>query len=312
MKYIDMHCDTLTVCRDGGYGLAECSLQINLKSLARSGCKAQCFAVFTEGVGAKERFFDYLAFFKNQIEEHGDLLLPVKEYSDLSRAEKDGKVGAVLTVENLGFTGGDLSILSGLKSAGVKMASLVWNNENAFARPNLIFENGLPAFEKSESRGLTALGRQAVEMLDGLKIIVDISHLSDGGAEEILSGRKIPLVASHSNARGVCNVSRNLSDGLIKKIAACGGAVGVNFCADFLGGQAFESVARHLKRIINVGGEDVIAFGSDFDGIPENPDIPDCTRMPSLLEYLEGELSPRVVEKLACKNFERVFKSVCG
>ena len=71
--------------------------------------------------------------------------------------------------------------------------------------------------------------------MDSLKIIVDISHLSDGGADEILEGRKIPLVASHSNARAVCGNPRNLTDEQIKKIADCGGVIGINFYKKFLG-----------------------------------------------------------------------------
>ena len=62
-----------------------------------------------------------------------------------------------------------------------------------------------------------------------------------------------------------------------------------------------------------MGGEDVISFGSDFDGIPVNPDVPDCTRMPAILKYLHDNGLPfKTVEKLAYKNFLRVFKEVCG
>ena len=83
---------------------------------------------------------------------------------------------------------------------------------------------------------------------------------------------------------------------------------------DFLCGVVtIESVLKHIRRIINVGGEDVIAFGSDFDGIPQNPYIKDCTSMPELLNYLNMHgLSAVTLEKLAYKNFTRVFKEVCG
>ncbi len=158
------------------------------------------------------------------------------------------------------------------------------------------------------------MGRAAVEELDRLKIIIDISHLSDGGADEILRGRKIPIVASHSNACAVCGVSRNLTDGQIKAVADCGGVIGINFCADFLGEEdAFSAVMRNIKHIIKVGGEDSVAIGSDFDGIPTTENLEDCTRMPALFEFLErSALSPRVIEKFAYKNFLRVFKEVCG
>ena len=121
------------------------------------------------------------------------------------------------------------------------------------------------------------------------------------------------MVASHSNAQNVLNVCRNLSDELIKKIADCGGVIGVNFCKDFLGEPAFGFALKHILHIINTGGEDVVALGSDFDGIPVNPELPDCTAVPKLLRYLEDNGIPaKAVEKIAYKNFFRVFKEVCG
>ncbi len=308
MNYADMHCDTLTVCRLGGGDLAECGLQTDIKRLARSGCKAQCFAIFTNGAGAKEEFLKHLAFFGRMLEKHGDIVLQAKTSGDLLRAEREQKLAAILTVENLGFTQGDISSFGFLKAEGVKMASLVWNTANDYARPNLVLKNGVPSPYKSESRGLTKLGRQAVDKLDGLKIIIDVSHLSDGGVDEILQNRKIPVVASHSNARKVCGVGRNLTDSQIKKIADCGGLVGINFHKDFLGEEGFSGVCKHLEHIIKVGGEDIPAFGSDFDGISPSPQLESCLKMPALLDYLSGRFSFRVLEKVAYKNFYGVFK----
>lgn len=287
MKYVDLHCDTLTACLERGLSIENCNLQTSLEKLNNSGCAAQCFAVFTQGDGAALTFDKCLGIFK--------------------AIEKRDGTRPILTVENYPF-GADLTKLYYLKEAGVKMLSLVWNFENELAYPNLTSSGG------RESRGLKPLGRQTVEMVDDLKMIIDISHLSDGGAEEILRGRKIPVVASHSNAANVCNVPRNLTDGLIKKIADCGGVVGVNFCRKFLGeGDTFGQVLAHIKHFIKVGGEDIIAFGSDFDGIPETPGLESCERMPKLLEYLQANgISGSLIEKLCYKNFIRVFKEVCG
>ncbi len=311
MKYIDMHCDTATVCADAGGKLLDCNLQTSFKKLVSSGCAAQCFAIFTQGENARDDFFRYLSFYKNSVKENSETVLSVNSASDLEECVKGGKVGCILTVENLGFAnGGDLFFLA---DCGVKMASLVWNFENAYAFPNLIFDGETPLFDERSEKGLTDMGIKAVEELDSMKIIVDISHLSDGGVSQILKGRKIPCVASHSNAEKVCGVCRNLTDEQIKGIADCGGVIGVNFCADFLGGEAFEYVYRHLNHIINVGGEEVVALGSDFDGIPENEHLKDCTIMSNLFENLASRgLKPRVLEKLAYANFLRVFKQVCG
>ena len=311
MKYVDLHCDTLTVCCDSGLNLADCDLQTSFEKLKKSGCAAQCFAVFTEGADAAVRFKKYSDFYFQSLKKHK--IKAVLNYGQLLSCAENGETGAVLTVENLGFIN-ELSEIAALAEAGVKMASLVWNYENKFAYPNLVFENGLPQFLKRNKKGLKPLGREAVKLLDENKIIIDISHLSDGGTDEILCGRKIPLVASHSNSSSINRCSRNLTDGHIKKIADCGGVVGVNFCKDFLGeGETFESVFRHIRRIVNVGGEDAVAFGSDFDGIPAPPHLEDCTKMPELSAFLESRgVKGGLAEKLCFKNFARVFKEVCG
>ena len=311
MIYADMHCDTLTVCRDGGHNVRENDLQASLQKLKDGGCAAQCFALFTEGRNSAADFERYLAFYKQALEEHGDLILPALRASDVLRALKLVKTAAILTVENLGFIGDDIGKLDRLEAEGVRMASLVWNFKNMLASPNLLFKDGEPMFSASNGEGLTPLGRRVCERLDELKIIIDISHLSDGGANEILAGRKIPLVASHSNARGVCGVCRNLDNETIKKIADCGGAVGINFCSDFLGGPAYESVYDHLSHLLKVGGEDVVAIGSDFDGIPVTEGLENCLKVGELLEYLsKRKVSGRILEKFAFSNFMRVFSCV--
>lgn len=308
MKYIDMHCDSATVALDRGYPLTNGNLHVNFEKLDRADCSAQCFAIFTEGENAGTSFEKYLSSFLASVRE-SNLTLVDCFHSLISPPQSHFK--AILTVENLGFTKGDLQKIIALKDKGVLMASLVWNSENAYAYPNLIFDGGLPDFSKGEKRGLKDKGWEAVSLLDSLKIIIDVSHLSDGGTDEILKDRKIPIVASHSNAREICPVSRNLTDKQIRGIADCGGVIGVNFCKDFLGdGEPFELVLRHLKHMIKTGGESVVALGSDFDGIPTVKGLEGCEKMPALIEYLEDGLGSRVTEKLCFDNFANMLKDI--
>ncbi len=107
------------------------------------------------------------------------------------------------------------------------------------------------------------------------------------------------------------NVNYENIDETIKKIADCGGAVGINFCSDFLGGPAYESVYDHLSHLLKVGGEDVVAIGSDFDGIPVTEGLENCLKVGELLEYLsKRKVSGRILEKFAFSNFMRVFSCV--
>ena len=310
MKYVDLHCDTLTVSAKLNSDLKTCELQTNFEKLKKSDCAAQCFAVFTQGDGAARFFKESCDWYGNMLEKHKDSVFSVRNSCDLSKCLNGTKTGAVLTAEDIGFLNGDIAGIKKLGDAGVKMASLVWNNKNLFASPNLIFENGLPKFELRCSEGLTPLGEQAVEAMEENKIILDVSHLSDGGTLRALEISKKPVVASHSNAAEVCNVSRNLTDALIKKIAESGGVIGVNFCKDFLGeGDNFDLIYKHIIHIINAGGEDAVAFGSDFDGIPALTGMEDCTKMPYLLDYLAKRgIKNSTAEKLCFKNFMRVLR----
>lgn len=313
INYIDLHCDSVTVSCNAGGNFAAFAGQVNIGKLKSSGCAAQCFALFTQGENAAADFERFAAYYNAQIAVNPDIL-PVERYLDMEKAQKEGRIAAILTVENLGFLNGDISGIKKLAGMGVKMASLVWNFENAFAYPNLIFNGNLPDFSAREMRGLTKFGKEAVLELNANKIIVDVSHLSDGGVEDVLALSQAPIVASHSNCAAVHNVSRNLTDEQIKKIADKGGVIGLNFCRDFIGGEsAFEGLYEHLKHLINVGGEDVTALGSDFDGIPSYAELADCTFVQRLLQYFVRRcISERLIEKLAFGNFHRVFKEVVG
>ena len=291
----DMHCDTLTL---------NAPFEGHIKLSKMTAQNFQCFAAFTEEenaaayAAAKSLFYSTFS---------SDNFTTVSNYSALVAAQTAGKTPCALTCENIGFTGGSPQHIHQLKGDGVIMASLVWNIENALAYPNARAD-GL-----RESRGLKELGRRTVAALDDNKIIVDISHLSDGGAEEILKNRKIPAVASHSCCNSVHNNPRNLTDRQLKLIADCGGAVGVNFYKKFLGGRGdFVQIAAHIKHVINVAGEDTPALGSDWDGVPQGEIAVYPHNMPQLLQFLSAEgISQRALDKLSFKNFLRVFKEVC-
>lgn len=311
MNYIDMHCDTLTFASDKGLSLRKNNLQLDFERLCAAGCAAQCFAIFMQG-GTREKFYEYAAFFRREIYGSSDICAPVLCCADLEAARSAGKLGCILTAENIGFISSSADI-AGLYAAGVRMASLVWNDENALAYPNLKFRGGKPDFRSREECGLKPRGRDAAAALDNAGIIIDVSHLSDGGLSDLLRGRKKPLVASHSNAFAMHPVSRNLTDGQIRGIADCGGIAAINFCLDFSGGEnAMEGALLHVAHIIDVGGEDCAAIGSDFDGMLPQAGMESCEGMPVLLCRIAEKFGPRIADKVARGNFERVLREVCG
>ncbi|MDE5896526.1 MAG: dipeptidase, partial [Clostridia bacterium] len=108
---------------------------------------------------------------------------------------------------------------------------------------------------------------------------------------------------------------RNLTDGQIRLLADCGGVAGLDFCADFLSADGSaegqrKAILAHARHIVNTGGEDVLALGSDFDGIPQNAYLRSPADMPKLIEELIAEFGSAAAEKITRKNFLRVWQSM--
>ena len=296
MKYIDLHTDALTK-REGVF-------QVTNSLLEKGGCLLQCFAAFLEG--SKHRFQRVLSLcdrFDAMCKEEG--YLPVKRFSDIT---EEG-ICALLTVEEGGAAEGSLEKLERLYLRAVRIMTLTWNFPN---------EIGFPHTSPSDMGGLSSFGKACVERMCELGMLPDVSHGNDRllhETAEICRAKNFPLVASHSNARAVHFHTRNLSDGGIREIAACGGVVGLNFYHKFLSTDESEQGQRsallaHAKHILHIGGEDVLALGSDFDGAPPNPYLPNAASVPRFLDDLEKTFGARIAEKIACKNALRVLESL--
>jgi membrane dipeptidase len=302
VTYADLHCDSLTAT---GVDMEE-----RICAVHASGCALQVFAVFMRN-GNWQTFFSYVQNYKQKLKKHEQIALPVFSFYQCQTAWKSQKTACLLSAENIGFVGEEVKTLSAAKRcgklergierlqfAGVRMASLCWNEPNAFAFPH------------GSNGGLTPLGRRAAHLLEEAGILIDVSHLSDCGVRELAKSTKAPLVASHSNAREVCGHSRNLPDDLIYAIAQSGGVIGINYYRLFVGeGDFYQNLTRHILHIIRVGGEDCVALGSDFDGIPPQPQLSCHAQVPAFLQALhEAGLPCRVVEKVAFNNVKGLLR----
>lgn len=311
MKYCDLHCDALTT---------EGALQVTKENLAAGGCFLQCFAAF---VSVREgRYASALS-----LCDKFDSLCNRAGYHAVRREKelKEDEINALLTVEEGGAIEGSLDKLDALYARGVRMMTLTWNHPNEIGHPNFPDYAGLvagrvPFSAREKRRGLTPFGFAAVERMNKLGMIIDVSHGSDKLFEDVAGlcgASQKPFVASHSGANSVYNCARNLTDEQIKTLADCGGVIGLDFCADFLSddktaaGQR-EALLAHARRVMNAGGVEALAIGSDFDGIPQNPYLKNPSYMPAFLEELEKEFGSAATEKIARKNFLRVFREVCG
>ena len=296
-----MHCDALT---------ASGAPRVTGERLATGGCLVQCFAAFVEE-GGFSRFASLADKFDQLCQREG--YHRVLCAGDI----REDAVNAMLTSEGGAFS--SLEELKGLYDRGVRIAGFVWNMPTGAGFPNFPDYAGLcsgrvaPVLRET-ARGLTAFGFAAAEYMAEVGIIADVSHGSDRLFADIASLKR-PFVASHSNAASVQNWARNLTDGQIRTLADCGGVVGLNFCADFLSDDGSAEGQRaallaHAHAVLRAGGEDVLAIGSDFDGIPDNAFLPDPSRMPVFLQLLADEFGARIAEKAARDNFLRVIRDV--
>lgn len=304
----DLHCDTLTrslycPATTGAGLLDDSAAQLSLSRMPAGTRWVQCFAVFVpdDKRGAEgAAFFDrWAAAFAREMEREKDRACWCRSAGEIAAALDGGKFAALLTVEGGSALGGELERVETLWAAGVRMMTLTWNGENELASGH------------DTGAGFSAFGREAVAAMEERGMVIDVSHLNDRGFEELLGFAKKPFAASHSNARSVCAHRRNLPDAFIQEMVRRGGLIGLNYCRDFLsdGGRGdLEDLWRHVERFLELGAEDCLALGSDYDGADMHPDLDGVEKALGLYDFLTGRgLPPEAAEKILFGNAWRFF-----
>lgn len=322
MKVIDMHCDTISelmydLQKGKNYDLDSNPFHISLNKMEQAEYILQNFAMFVDKSkhpDVLEHCLEMIDCFYNQMDKFKDRIGVVLSYKDIEDNINSGKLSALLTVEEGAATGLKLSHLRNLYRLGVRMMTLTWNYENGIGYPNLRKEN-LP----NMTDGLTPFGIELIQEMEDLHMIIDVSHLSDKGFYDVLNYTNTPFTASHSNARALCHNMRNLSDDMIKQLASRGGVIGINFFSSFLKRDmtpdeellSLVYIAEHMEHIIKIGGYECVGLGSDFDGIPTNKGIPDCSYLPRLYDVLKRRgWKECAIEACFYKNVLRLYKEV--
>lgn len=306
---IDLHCDTIMQLLDhpDSGDLYRNTWKIDIEKLQKAHSKVQDFALFInlgETNDPYGRYEEMRNLCTTQIHLYGEHIQHVLSYQDVESVYESGKIGALMSIEEGGVLGGDLDKLKQAYQDGVRLITLTWNYPNGLGEPHC----------GEQHKKLTPKGIEFVEAMQDLGIIVDCSHLNDAGTEQLGDILDVPFVASHSNAREVTAHTRNLPDNLIKLIANKGGVIGLNFDQSFLGTSPvsrIEDIVKHGLYLINKGGEDVVALGTDFDGIKPNTEIKDASEMYRLYDaFKEAGLSVEQCEKLFWKNADRLLKEI--
>lgn len=332
MKVIDMHCDTILALLEKEQKYQEVSLYSNdlcvdIEKLKKGNYLLQNFALFTDQKALEipeqqtMRLYDM---YYRMLEKNKEHIAPVYSYADIEKNEKAGKISSMLTLEDGGVVFNDLAMLRNYYRMGVRMIALTWNYENGVGFPNLSmndFEDyrQVNFLQRVDTvNGLTDFGIEYIQEMERLGMIIDVSHLNDAGFYDVLEYTSKPFVASHSNARAICPVARNMSDDMILELAKRRGVMGLNFCGDFLalhdeanGPSRIDDMVAQITYIRDLAGIDVIGLGTDFDGINSQLEIKDASYMPLLEEALKkAGFSNEEIEKIFYKNVLRVYKEV--
>ena len=329
MKVVDMHCDTISAIlneqRKGkNVELRSNNLNVDIEKMRRGDYLLQNFAMFVNLEKVKyplEECLSLIDCFYRELEKNKDSLSLVLNYDDIIKNNKEGKMSALLTIEEGGVTCSSLSNLRILHRLGVRMITLTWNYVNEIGYPNVNLSNGNKPNIRvpNEKDGLTPFGIEFIREMERLNMIIDVSHLSDAGFYDVLKYTKNPFVASHSNARGVTNHNRNMSDDMILKLASRGGVIGINFAGDFLEESDSENgvrskisnMVKHIRYIVDLAGINCIGLGSDFDGIYQDLELDNAGKMQMLVQALRKDgFSEEDIEKIFYKNVLRVYKEV--
>jgi membrane dipeptidase len=322
---VDTHCDTLkcllpefTRNRDSMWedrsDLGVCARSnlghVDARRLMEGGVDFQVFAVSSERSRTPRHPLRTALMMIERFHrecEACDVLTPVTCSGEVLEAKRKGKVAGLLSIEGADVIEGRIEMLGVYRRLGVRMVGLVHSLRNQLA-------DGVT--DRRTGGGLSELGVQAVEELDRLSMIIDVSHINDEGFWDVLDHTENPVIASHSNSRAVCLHPRNMTDEMILALAENGGVMGMNFAPSFVHPEkaTLKRVVDHIDHIVDLVGPDHVGLGSDFDGIPSTPvGLEDVTKMPGITrELVEREYSEADIQKILGGNHLRLMKDVIG
>lgn len=307
MKFIDLHCDTASRIFYEKQHLSRNNFSIDEEKLLKGNAAAQFFAFFIDEKShdINKEFYKMYDNFIHEIDNTKSISVAgdYKGYKD--NISKD-KISAFLTIEDGEVLEGNMENLYDVYNKKIRLITLTWNYENSIGYPN--------CKKDYMNMGLKNFGIDLVGEMNRLGVIIDTSHLSDGGFYDVAKYSRKPFVASHSNSREVMNHPRNLTDDMIKILADKGGVMGLNYCSAFVEKNnitTIEGLINQINHIVKVGGQDVICLGSDFDGIENEVEFKNPSNIDMLLSAIKKNgYSDDFIEKIFYKNAERVIKDV--
>ncbi|MEA2087083.1 MAG: dipeptidase [Candidatus Caldatribacteriota bacterium] len=311
----DGHCDTIleVINHKRSLGSRMLAGHLDIPRMKEGGVNVQFFAVFIEGIykpdSSLKRTLQLIDCFYGEIENNRENISLVTNYNQIEEVNRAGKIAAILSIEGGEALEGDLGVLRVLHRLGVRLLTLTWNQRNQIA-------DGVG--ESRTGSGLTEFGLKVIDEMNDLRMLIDVSHLSETGFWDVVKRSKAPIVASHSNCYALCPHLRNLRDEQIKAIADKGGVIGITFVPNFLIQEkrktTVKDVVKHIDYLVEKAGIDCVGLGSDFDGTAGLPlGLEGVDKIPNITEELLNRgYKEKDIKKILGENFLRVFKEVVG
>ena len=281
MNFFDLHCDTPYKCYEGALSFENQDLAVSSNGIISFDKWYQCFAVWiNEEVENPFLYYkNVLNNFKFKLNVDKNILVPL------------------FTVEGGTLLENDLERVNELKNDGIRALTLTWNGENQIA-------SGVNAIG-----GLKSFGKQVIESLNDYGIATDLSHLNRESFFDAIEVTKYPI-ATHSCCDAIFPHKRNLSDEQIRLIAQNSGIIGLCLYPEFLGtGDVFLNVYKHIDHLLDMGLENHIAIGSDFDGADMDKRLAKITDIPYLYRKMnEYGIDMKTLNKIFFENAYNFFK----
>lgn len=296
----DCHCDTITTVMRKNENLYENTGHLDIKRLKKYQKAVQIFAIWLDKehiINGYDSTVEAINFFDKEVEINEKYIKKILSKKDID----ESKVNGILAIEGGEALEGDIQNLFKFYGMGVRLLTLTWNNEN---------ELGYGALSGTD-KGLTDFGKEVINNMNDIGMIIDISHLNENGFWDVCNITRKPIIASHSNVYDVCRHKRNLKKEQLKAIKELDGVVGLNIYPGFVKkGEdiVMDDLMKHIDYMMNVLGEDRIVLGCDYDGIDTAPTgLEDVSRLNGLFNKITETYGENICNKISYDNMMNFF-----
>jgi membrane dipeptidase len=295
---VDTHDDTTQRFLDGKFdlGARSSSGSIDIPRMREGGLGAIFFSIWIPskitGPDAVDRAVTQIDAVREQVRKHPNDLVLATTAAEVRDARKQGKIAALMGVEGGHMINSNLGVLRSYAALGVRYMTLTHSGNDEWADSST---------DKAVHNGLTDFGKDVVREMNRLGVMVDISHVSDKTFYDALETSKAPLFASHSSCRAICDAPRNMTDQMMKDLAAKGGVVQINYHVGFLS-QEFRDAEKANPELNKAISAEVMKRCGDNEGcqLIEGDRI---TR-----EYVEQGKLPRVEFSKIIEHIDHAVK----